>query len=234
MPANRVAENVFGTMGTICWTVQLTPQVWKSYRDKSTQGLSPWLVLCWGISAGFFGVYAIVQNLNIPLIIQPQLFGLLCMVSWGQCQYYGSPRPKRHSLLLGLAALLLLGGVEAAMVFSIRPSMNPRAIMFFGIFSSVLLALGLLAQYYEIYQRKEVVGVSILFMTIDLMGGVFSDLSLVFKPKFDGIAAISYSIVIAMDAGVILSALLLNPRARRRRRRVEDGEIRGVENRSLS
>ena len=30
--------------GTVCWTVQLIPQVWKSWRAKSTDGLSHWLV----------------------------------------------------------------------------------------------------------------------------------------------------------------------------------------------
>jgi hypothetical protein len=30
--------------GTVCWTMQLVPQVWKSWREKSTHGLSPWLV----------------------------------------------------------------------------------------------------------------------------------------------------------------------------------------------
>ncbi|KAJ7499699.1 PQ loop repeat-domain-containing protein [Mycena latifolia] len=221
MPSNQVAENVFGTLGTICWTVQLVPQVWKSYREKSTQGLSEWLVLCWGISAGFFGVYAVVQNLNIPLILQPQLFALLCLISWGQCQYYSSTRPKYVSFILAVAALVVVGGFEAGMVFAIRPSLNARAIQFFGLFSSVLLSLGLVTQYYEIYQRREVVGLSIAFMTVDFLGGVFSDLSLVFKSEFDTIAAITYSLVVVMDGVVILAAIILNPRARRRREREE-------------
>jgi hypothetical protein len=68
MPVNATVENVFGTIGkssTICtaqivdpgapilirpytgailWTVQLIPQLFKSWRTKSTEGLSPWLV----------------------------------------------------------------------------------------------------------------------------------------------------------------------------------------------
>ena len=51
-------------------------------------------------------------------------------------------------------------------------------------------------QYYEIYKHREVVGISITFMLIDLLGGVFSDLSLAFKAPFDVIAAITYSLVI--------------------------------------
>ncbi|KAJ7476959.1 hypothetical protein B0H11DRAFT_1865312 [Mycena galericulata] len=233
MPTNKVAENVFGTLGsemphypyfftthfvgTICWSAQLVPQVWKSYREKSTAGLSAWLVLCWGISGGFLGVYAVVQNLNVPLIVQPQLFGLLCLISWGQCQYYGSTRPKYLSLIIAVSAIIALGGFETAMVFAIRPSQNHRAIQFFGIFSSVLLSLGLVTQYHEIYKRREVVGLSITFMTVDLLGGVFSDLSLAFKPKFDAIATITYSLVVVMDGAVILAAIILNPRAGRRR-----------------
>ena len=51
-------------------------------------------------------------------------------------------------------------------------------------------------QYYEIYKYKEVIGISITFMCIDLMGGVFNDLSLVFKDKFDVVAGITYSLVL--------------------------------------
>ncbi|KAJ7123192.1 PQ loop repeat-domain-containing protein [Mycena epipterygia] len=221
MPANRVAENVLGTLGTICWTAQLVPQVWKSFREKSTTGLSEWLVLSWAISGGFFGVYAVVQNLNIPLVVQPQLFSLLCLISFGQCQYYGSTRPKYVSFIISVAAIAVLGGFEAGMILAIRPSLNERAIQFFGIFSSVLLSFGLVTQYYEIYQRREVVGLSITFMTIDCLGGVFSDLSLAFKPSFDTIAAITYSLVVVMDGVVILAAIVLNPRARKRRQRLE-------------
>jgi hypothetical protein len=68
MPVNALAENIFGTIGpdqfhfrvsysnltfnyssltatgAILWTVQLIPQLIKSWRTKSTKGLSPWLV----------------------------------------------------------------------------------------------------------------------------------------------------------------------------------------------
>lgn len=63
MPVNAVAENVLGTVGkkplclnwngdayssrvlpgTVCWMTQLLPQVWKSWKDKSTEGLSHYL-----------------------------------------------------------------------------------------------------------------------------------------------------------------------------------------------
>ncbi|KAJ7024833.1 PQ loop repeat-domain-containing protein [Mycena alexandri] len=224
MRANSVAENVLGTIGTVCWTAQLIPQVWKSWREKSTHGLSPWLVLLWGISAGFFGAYAILLNLNIPLILQPQLFGFLSLVSWGQCQYYDAKRSRAAAAVMAVGVMLAVGGFEVAMVFALRPAHDAgtgagtRGVQFLGIFSSVLISLALLPQYFEIWQHREVLGISILFMVVDMLGGIFSDLSLAFKARFDVIAAVTYSLVVVLDGLVLLAAVILNPRARRRRK----------------
>jgi uncharacterized protein with PQ loop repeat len=84
-----VAANVLGTIGTVCWCVQLIPQIWRNYRTKSTEGLPAAMMLIWSVSGVPFGVYAVAQRFNIPLIIQPQCFCVLCGVSWAQCMIYG-------------------------------------------------------------------------------------------------------------------------------------------------
>lgn len=86
---------------------------------------------------------------------------------------------------------------------------------FFSIASAVTIALGLLyvtypsvpgcltrsskcrPQYWEIYRRREVIGLSMTFMAVDISGGVFSILSLAFKEKFDVFASIVYAVVTA-------------------------------------
>ena len=63
-------------------------------------------------------------------------------------------------------------------------------------------------QYWEIYVHSEVVGISVPFMVVDMLGGVFSDLSLVFKPPpFNTIAAISYSLVVVSISYITLTSL---------------------------
>ena len=52
-------------------------------------------------------------------------------------------------------------------------------------------------QYWEICRRKEVIGISMTFMAVDISGGVFSILSLAFKEDFDVFASITYIVVIA-------------------------------------
>ena len=50
-------------------------------------------------------------------------------------------------------------------------------------------------QYYEIYKHGAVIGISLTFMAVDLLGAVFSILSLAFKSRFDATAAVTYSLV---------------------------------------
>ena len=64
-------------------------------------------------------------------------------------------------------------------------------------------------QYYEIYKYKEVIGISLLFMTVDALGGVFNDLSLAFKGDFDVVAGITYSLVVVRLARNLARALTL-------------------------
>jgi len=174
-------------------------------------------LLIWGLSALFLGVYAIIQDLNIPLAVQPQLFGFLSFVSWGQCMYYDKKKSLYSALLMTGTLILVVGGLEVGFVFALRPSMNIHGIQFFGVFASVLIACGLLPQYWEIAKRREVVGISLLFLSIDILGAVFSDLSLVFREKFDILAFILYTLVLVMDGVIVIAAAILNPLARKRR-----------------
>ncbi|KAF8661298.1 hypothetical protein AX16_001397 [Volvariella volvacea WC 439] len=232
MVPNAAAENVLGTIGTICWTIQLIPQIWKSWRTKDVTGLSSWFILMWGIAAGFLGVYNITQNLNVPLILQPQLFGFLSLVSWGQCQYYGKHATRLKAFLMTAGVMAVIGGFQAGMVYAIRPEVrkgNTRPVQFFGIASAVLISVALFPQYYEIWKHKEVIGISITFMLIDLLGGGFSVLSLIFKENFDVLAGVAYSLVVVLDGGIIVAALILNPRAKRHRAREMQEVANGVE-----
>ncbi|KAJ3979983.1 PQ loop repeat-domain-containing protein [Lentinula detonsa] len=257
MPVNAIAENVFGTLGTVCWMVQLFPQIYKSYQEKNTVGLSDLMILSWALGGVFLGIYAVVQNLNIPLIMQPQIFGTLSVICWAQvrawqfcimtqilefrfgklitfdhfslstqCQYYRRRWSPLKTIIVGSSLWFVFGGFEAGMVYALRSPYDhgnkhaESAISFFGIMSTVVITGALVPQYYQIYKYKEVVGLSIPCMTIDLLGGVFSDLSLIFRPgSFNVLAGITYSLVVVTDGAVIVAAVILNPRARKARRR---------------
>ncbi|KZV78304.1 hypothetical protein EXIGLDRAFT_634221 [Exidia glandulosa HHB12029] len=89
---NPVAANVLGTLGAVLWSIQIIPQIIHSHRAKSTAGLSTWLMLCWTVAGLPLGTYNVVQNFNIPLIIQPHMFTVLCAVAWAQCLHFSYVR----------------------------------------------------------------------------------------------------------------------------------------------
>ena len=74
------------------------------------------------------GVYAIVQDLNVPLIVQPQLFGLFSLLSWGQCMYYGGARSRLWCAIVLGSTLVVWGALEAAFVFALRVRVLPSVL----------------------------------------------------------------------------------------------------------
>ncbi|KAL8767890.1 MAG: hypothetical protein Q9194_005854 [Teloschistes cf. exilis] len=83
-----VSANILGTIGTIFWCIQLIPQVWYNWRKKKTDGLPGLMMFLWAICAVPLGVYVIVQNFNLPIQIQPQIFCVLALTSWAQILIY--------------------------------------------------------------------------------------------------------------------------------------------------
>lgn len=222
MPVNLIAENVFGTIGTVCWCIQLIPQAYKSWREKSTFGLSPWLMLIWASASLPLGVYNIAQNVNIPLILQPQLFGILAAVCWAQCLHYEYRLSVPRSIITFCVFLVTLAGLQVGFVYAVWHALaenDSRPLEFFGVMTALLVFFGLMPQFYEIWRLKEVSGISTSFMIIDGLGGLFSALSLVFKESIDPLLAFSYISIIILDALVLVLKLILNPLAARRRAR---------------
>ena len=188
--------------------------------------------LTWGVSSIFLGAYAILRWLNIPLIVQAQLFGFLCFLCWGQVRcvalsslssihlilyFSASTMVSNAHVLVSITITVLLmatnGLLEYILVFTIKTRTGPSGThgptTVIGIIASVLLSVALLPQYWEIYKLKEVTGVSITFLLIDILGGVFNNLSLVFKEKFDVVASLTYTLVIVSSPSFFFSQNLL-------------------------
>ncbi|ORX39864.1 hypothetical protein BD324DRAFT_648484 [Kockovaella imperatae] len=219
LKADPGIETALSTVGAVCWTVQIIPQVIKSYRTKSTLGLSAGLMAVWALASYPFSAYLVSQRLPIPLQVQPHAFGFLCGISWMQCLYYGYGYSKLKASLSFLLFLVVWAGFETGSVYGLWAAERhhidaPSKV--YGYVSAVMIAGALAPQYIEIYRLKQVIGISLTFMTIDILGGVFSFLSLFFRDKIDIAASVSYGLVVVLDGIVVILAFILNPIAKRR------------------
>ncbi|WWC69457.1 uncharacterized protein I206_103397 [Kwoniella pini CBS 10737] len=221
MKENKAAENVLATIGAALWALQAIPQVYKSYRTKSTRGLSPLMMCIWAASSLFFCVYVSSRHLAIPMVIQPHLTLIFLSIAWAQCLYYSYDYSFLKSLLywviwMTLAAVFEVGSIFGLLAAKRKGTEVPMVV--YGYTSSALSFIGLLPQYYEIYRSKEVTGLSLTFVFTDIIGAIFYILSLFFRTRLDISAFVMYAVTAVMVIILVILALILNPRAAKQKR----------------
>ncbi|KAK4145297.1 uncharacterized protein C8A04DRAFT_10661, partial [Dichotomopilus funicola] len=201
---------------------QLIPQIWTNWRTKKTEGLPALMMFLWALCGLPFGVYAISQNFNIPLQVQPQVFMALCLVSWAQILRYHNRWPAWKASGLALAIAALFAGLEAALILTLRPiyedgSETPMIVV--GIIAAVLLAAGLLPPYGELWKRRgRVIGINWVFLSMDWLGAFFSLMALVAQNRFDVLGGVLYIICCILEIGIFSSHLVWLARTRKIRK----------------
>ncbi|KAN0091634.1 G protein-like protein-coupled receptor : PQ-loop [Hyaloscypha variabilis] len=200
-----VAADVLGTLGAVCWSIQLIPQIIINYRRHNTIGLQRSMMLLWACAGVPLGAYNITGHFNIALQVQPQILTILSLITWIQCYYYDDKWSiSKCSLVVGVIGALF-GGIEAGLVFALKAGLKedrrwPVTLM--GVVSTVLLSAGVLRHYYDIYIHRTVRGISFIFVAIDAAGDIFSLISVFFQPKLDILGMVIYATEFVLWCGV--------------------------------
>ncbi|WRT67137.1 uncharacterized protein IL334_004103 [Kwoniella shivajii] len=221
MHDNKTIENILATIGAVLWTIQGLPQIYKSYRTKSTQGISPHLMIIWALSAWFYMVYTVTRRLAIPMIVQVHVSLIVFLAAYCQCAYYSYGYSLKRILAIAAVCLIIAAACEAGSIYGLWAAKDLGTeipMIAYGYMSSIMGVIGMLPQYYEIYIHREVTGLSYSFIVIDITGALFYIISLMFRPKLDISALVIYVLTSGMMIIIIVLALILNPRAVKKRR----------------
>ncbi|CAH6718391.1 uncharacterized membrane protein [[Candida] jaroonii] len=209
---NAVAENVLATAGTVCWCIQLIPQIIRNYKVKDCTGFPPMMMFLWAASGIPFSIYFLATDGSIPLRIQPQLFTFFCLISWAQALYYPPVQLPKKKLIPRVASFVLISvGLEVGLILWLRP-LYRRGIeypmLIVGIIASILLAVGLVPPYFELWKRKgRVVGINFVFLFVDSLGALLSMCSILVG-TFDVLSMVLYAIVLALELGIFGSQIV--------------------------
>ncbi|KAF2007494.1 PQ loop repeat protein-like protein [Amniculicola lignicola CBS 123094] len=224
-----LSANILGTIGTICWCVQLFPQIWRNWRTKTTEGLPATMMWLWCASGVPFGIYAISQNFNIPIQIQPQCFCLLCGITWGQCLVYGRKWRPWTVVLLLTAMFSVFAGIQVGLIFAIRPAYNRGVewpVLLVGIIAFLTMLSGYLPIPFELIKRRgRVVGIDFIFLTIDWFGAFFSLMALVAQTEFDPLFGTLYALCCTIEMSMVTSHLVWRLRTRGIRKRAKEAGV---------
>ncbi|UPX09760.1 uncharacterized protein EKO05_0000443 [Ascochyta rabiei] len=207
------AANVLGTLGAVCWSTQLIPQIIINYRRHNAVGLQPTMMMLWAWAGVPLGVYNIVEEFNIALRIQPQILTLLSLLTWIQCYYYEKSWSVLRSLALVIPVACLMGGVQAALIIALRHAKErdlewPLILM--AVLAATLLAAGVGRHYVDIYLHRTVRGISFIFVGLDALGDVFSLLSVIFHSKLDILGMVIYATELVLWTGIFACGAYYN------------------------
>ena len=71
--------------------------------------------------------------------------------------------------------------------------------------------IGYIPQYYEIYIHKQVIGISILFLCIDMCGAILSIISLLLQYHINPVVCACYIVVFICDLLIVILHYILKP-----------------------
>lgn len=251
MDPPTIAANTLGTLGAICWSIQLLPQIYQNYVRKDTTGLQPTMMLLWASAGIPLGTYNIVRSFPVALQIQPQILTFLSLVTWAQTQYYPPARDRKPRSVVWCACVLTVicavaGGVEVGIIFALRIATERRTegeveyywpVVLMGVLSAVLLCAGVGRHYVDIWKERTVRGISFLFCFIDALGDLTSLVSVVFWWKagrsLDVLGLVVYGSELVLWLGVFACGGWYNLRPWVREK-IDERELRGVVQRSGS
>ncbi|KAK1453081.1 hypothetical protein CMEL01_04740 [Colletotrichum melonis] len=215
------AANALGTLGAVCWSIQLIPQIVINYRRHNATGLQPSMMMLWAWAGVPLGVYNIVEDFNIALQIQPQILTFLSLATWIQCFYYQRKSSILRSLAVVAPIATVMAGIQVALVIGLR-IVKARGtdwpMILMASLSAALLAAGVLRHYWDIYLHRTVRGISFIFVSIDAAGDVFSLASLFFQRRLDMLGVVIYATEFVLWCGVFACGGYFNflPWARKR------------------
>lgn len=203
------ASTALATVATVCWCIQLIPQIWYNWKRKDCTGLPPIMMFLWVVSGIPFAIFFCVSEGNITLQVQPHLFMFFCSISFVQSCYYPPVSLERWKIAAILGAFAATDvGTEVGFILWLRPLYRQGVhwpALIFGILASVFLAIGLIPPYVELAKRKgRVVGINFLFLFVDSLGAWLSIISVVVG-NMDVMGIILYCVVAALELGIFAS-----------------------------
>ncbi|KAI2093053.1 hypothetical protein LOZ36_000278 [Ophidiomyces ophidiicola] len=124
----------------------------------------------------------------------------------------GSKYTTTRAIILAVVIAMLLGGSEALFILTLRIPYKKGVTwpaLLFGIMATILLVLGLVTPYKEIWKRRgRVVGINWVFLTMDALGALFSLLALVAEGSIDILGCVLYCVVLFLEIGIFGSHIV--------------------------
>lgn len=225
------AVTALAILGAIAWSLQLIPQIYLNYTRHSTEGLHSSMMILWSIAGLPLAIHNILSGQHIALQIQAEVLTGLSLVTWAQTMYYGKKWSIKKSIYVTAMFVLAFVAVQTGFIVGFKHGNVPvchqeKFILATAILAAVLLSLGVLRHYWDIYEERTVRGISWGFVFLDALGDLASLLAILLRSPIDRFAMGIYASELTLWIGIIIAGLVYNlPRAISRRFRRSSNEM---------
>ncbi|KAJ2163969.1 hypothetical protein GGH19_001009 [Coemansia sp. RSA 1807] len=179
---------------------------WQNFCRKSTEGVSVVMLYFWFAGNMFYGAYAVADKLYFGLIIQPQIFAFFTLLNILQVYWYAYKWSLTKTCSAGAILCIAYAGLHIGFWKAEERAIanhNDGAVTFLGVLPAIVIAAGFFPEFY-VCVKEQSVEMSNFFIMLDIMGGVFSTISLAFDHTFDYVASITYLIVVLLDIVLVI------------------------------
>ncbi|KAJ2297814.1 hypothetical protein IWW55_004669 [Coemansia sp. RSA 2706] len=159
------------------------------------------MLYLWFAGNMLYGAYAAADGLYFGLVIQPQLFAFFTLLNILQVYWYAHKWSMAKTLVACVVLCAAYAGLHVGFwQADLRAIADHRdsAVTFLGVLPAIFIAVGFFPEFY-VCIKEQSVEMSNFFIMLDILGGVFSTISLAFDHTFDYVASITYLIVVLLD-----------------------------------
>ena len=174
---SEVLSYIFSIISIIFYVVVYLPEFTLILKQKSSDGLSPWLIILWnqGDILSLLGTILLQLNLSLILIGLFHYVVGVCMVI--TVMIYNPDKNKYQTFGIMIFLLVNLLALVLTAVFVDEMYIVPGEII--GWLATSIYILGRLPQMYMNYKRKSTKGLSMLMYIFCMLGNFFYFMSII-------------------------------------------------------
>lgn len=162
----------FSIISVVFYSIVYIPQFYSIYKNKSSEGVSIWMILTFCLADGLSLIGTILLSLSFSLVVMGWYHCIVGIIMLLAVLFYKQSKTTyEYIFVFGFIVTALISYISVQIFLSATVYEVPGSII--GWFATIMYIIGRLPQIYHNYKRKSTEGLSILMFIFSILGNVF-------------------------------------------------------------
>ena len=162
----------FSIISVVFYSIVYIPQFYSIYKNKSSEGVSIWMILTFCLADGLSLIGTILLSLSFSLIVMGWYHCIVGITMLLAVLFFKKDKTTyEYTFVFGFIVTAAISYISVQIFLSASVYEVPGSIV--GWFATIMYILGRLPQIYYNYRKKSTEGLSILMFVFSILGNVF-------------------------------------------------------------